>query len=258
MPEYKRNKLRTALQIVRGVENWPTALDLRLRRSRRCLRMLSFRDGLNLVCRGGTRDWDVAHELLFAGGYRRAFDYLSGLPVTPLVLDLGGNLGLFSLLAARANPRAEIFAYEPGPPNHRLFEMNLLANPSLASRVHLRKEAVGGSTRQTEWFFDSANPGGSSLFGSGDEKFTVQIRAFAEVVAALPGPVALAKIDIEGAEFELLAATPPEVWRRIGAVSLELHDDPAKKTSQADFIKQLGRHGFTVEEESVCSYFFHR
>src|SRR5436190_21138437 len=132
MQSYRRNKLRTVLQIVRGIENWPTALELRMRRSHRSLRLLSFRDGLNLVCRGGTRDWDVAHELLFAGGYRRAFDYLSKLPGSPLVLDLGGNLGLFSLLAARAHPRADIFAYEPGPPNHRLFEMNLLANAALA------------------------------------------------------------------------------------------------------------------------------
>ncbi|MBI3879220.1 MAG: FkbM family methyltransferase [Verrucomicrobia bacterium] len=258
MQSYRRNKFRTALQIFRGVENWPTGFDLRLRRHRPGLRMLNFRDGLNLVVRGGTRDWDVAHELIYAGGYGRALEYLRGLSGRPLVLDLGGNLGLFSLLAARANPNAEIFAYEPGPPNFRLFEINALANPSLGARIHLRKEAVGGHARETEWFFDDANPGGSSLYGTNGSKFPVHIAAFADVVAALPGPVALAKIDIEGAEFELLAGTPPEVWRKIGAVALELHDDPAGKMSRENFLQRLRDAGFTVEEESVVSFFLHR
>ncbi len=211
-----------------------------------------------MVCRGGTRDWDVVHELMFAGSYGRALNFLKNLPGQPLVVDLGGNIGLFSLLAAATHSDAEIHSYEPGPPNFSLFEMNMLANPALASRIHLHKEAVSGHTRATEWFFDDSNPGGSSLFGRNGAKFPVQMRAFAEVVGALPAPLDLAKIDIEGAEFELLADTPPEIWQRVRAISLELHDDPRGKTSRENFIQRLVDCGYRIEEESVCSYFLHR
>ena len=184
--------------------------------------------------------------------------HLRSLSGSPLVLDLGGNIGLFSLLAASTRPTASIYAYEPGPPNFRLFEINRLANPSLAERIHLRREAVAGQTRTTDWFFDERNPGGSGLFATGGGKFSVQIRAFAEVLNSLPGEVALAKIDIEGAEFELLAGTPRESWQRIQTISLELHDDPGGKVSQESFLEQLAGHGFKIEKETVCSYFLHR
>ena len=255
---YKRNKLKTAWDITQRIQNWPTAFGLRVFRHRPGLRMLNLRNGLNIVCRGGTRDWDVIHELLFAGGYGRAMEYLKRQSGQPTVLDLGGNIGLFSLLAASSHTSAKVVAFEPGPPNFRLFEINRLANPSLGGRIELRKEAVAGHTRTTEWSFDELNPGGSGLYAVGGAKFPVQIRAFAEAMASISGQVALAKIDIEGAEFELLAETPAEVWQRIDAISLELHDDPAGKTSQAEFIKVMAGHGFRVEEESVCSYFLHR
>ncbi len=258
MQEYRRNKLKTAWDIFRRIENWPTAFEMKLRRHQRGLALLNFRNGLSVVCRGRTLDWRVVHELLFAGSYARALDFLKNLPGKPVVLDLGGNIGLFSLLAASTHPAAEIFAYEPGPPNYRLFEMNCLANAALAERIHLCKEAVAGQTRRTEWIFDSNNPGGSGLFATNGQKFGVQIRAFAEVVNSLPATIDLAKIDIEGAEFELMAATPPEVWRRIGAVSLELHDDPENKMSREEFMKRMASYGFKIEEEKVCSYFLHR
>jgi len=259
MQHYGSNKLRTVWEIVRRIENWPAALDLRIRRRHRGLTLLRFRNGLNIVCRSGTRDWDVIHELLFAAGYESAFRYLRGLEGSPTVLDLGGNIGLFSLLTALNHPQSKVYAYEPGPPNYRLFEMNCLANPNFSDRIHLRKEAVGGETRTAEWFFDEQNPGGSGLSNKEGKSFRVQINSWTDVVMKLPGSrVALAKIDIEGAEFELLAKTSAQIWERISAISLELHDDPEGRIAGPEFLKQLVGFGFKVEEESVCSYFLSR
>jgi FkbM family methyltransferase len=258
MPGYKRNKIRTACQIIREIENWPAAFGMRLRQKHEGLRLLNFRNGLNVACRGGTRDWDIVHELFFAGSYGRAMSFLKTQTGEPSVLDLGGNIGLFSLLAAQTHPTARIYAYEPGPPNYQLLEMNCLANPRLAKRVQLRKEAVAGQTRMAEWLFDEHNPGGSSLFGKEGVKYQVQIRAFADVLKSLPGDVALAKIDIEGAEYEVLEFTPPELWSRVHAISLELHEDPQSRISQADFLKRMVGFGFKLEQESVCSLFLQR
>jgi FkbM family methyltransferase len=258
MADYQHNKIKTAWDIIQKIENWPTAFGLRLRPNHPGLRLLNFRNGLNVACRGGTLDWGVVHELYFAGGYGRAMDFLKSLPGEPAVLDLGGNIGLFSLLAAQTHPAARIFAYEPGPPNYRLFEMNCLANPGLSKRIHLCKEAVGGQTRVAEWLFDDQNPGASGFFGKGGAKFPVQIRALAEVIRSIGGDIALAKIDIEGAEYELLESTPPELWKQIQAVSLELHDNPGGKISPADFMKRMEDYGFKVEQETVVSFFLHR
>jgi FkbM family methyltransferase len=258
MQAYRPNRLRTACDIVRRISNWPAAWGLRLFPLRQGIQRLRFRDGLALHCRGGTRDWDVIHELCFAGGYARALKWLSAQPGEPLVLDLGGNVGVFSLLAAQAHPRPRIIAFEPGPPNAEMFEQNLAANPVLAPRINLRREAVGGTTRIAKWFFDAMNPGGSGLYQPHGDGVEVRIRAFAEILAELGAPVALVKMDIEGAEFEVLEHTPAEVWQRVSALSLELHDDPAGRTRREEFLHRLRTLGFSIEEESVCSFFLHR
>ncbi|MGO8763805.1 MAG: FkbM family methyltransferase [Limisphaerales bacterium] len=249
----------TLCQITRRIENWPTAVGLRLFRNQKSsLRLLSFKDGFQVALRAGTRDWDVLHEIFFAGGYRKAFEYLARLDREVQILDLGGNIGLFALACARHVPRAQILSFEPGPPNQRIFEINCLANPEVRGRIRLRPSAVGGTARQDNWFFDEANPGGSGLFAQSGKPCRVEIASFAEIVSGFPEPIALAKIDIEGAEYEILDNTPPELWKKIAALSLELHEDPSGKSNPKKFLEHMTRLGFAVQEESVCSFFLRR
>ncbi len=126
---------------------------MRLRQQRPGLRLLNFRNGMNIACRGGTRDWDIVHELYFAGSYGRAMQFLKALPGEPAVLDLGGNIGLFSLLAAKTHPSARIYTYEPGPPNYQMFELNCLANPGLSDPHSLvqRRSRCRTDSGVAEW-----------------------------------------------------------------------------------------------------------
>ena len=259
MRRYGHHKFRTIREITGSIENWPTAIALRLfRKSQKGMRLLSFRDGLNVMVRAGEGDWSVLHEIIFARSYGKAFDFLKQTQGDANVLDLGGNIGLFALACAQKVPQAKITSFEPGPPNQRMFEINRLVNPELGSRMELRRQAVGGTARIDNWFFDEARPGASSLFATTGQACRVEIAAFKDVVAAMPKPIALVKIDIEGAEYELLDETPAESWREIQTISLELHDDPRGKMSQQAFLDRMRALGFTVEEESVITFFLHR
>ena len=258
--QYNHNKVKTALSIFKNIENWPEGLALRLNRSQKVDRLLRFKNGLAMLCRGGTRDWDVLHELFFEDGYARAFHYLKDLGDREgVVLDLGGNIGSFSLLAAlNTAPAVEIHAYEPGPENARVFQINTLVNPHLRSPIFLHQVAVGGKDGEASWFFDADNPGGSSLYAKSGTATTVKLASFSGVVAALKKPVLLAKIDIEGSEFDLLENTPAATWSGIPAIALELHDDPAGRTSQKAFLEKFAALGYTIEKEAVISYFLRR
>ncbi len=253
-------KLATFAKAVRHVKNWPAAIGLRMFQGYPRMRLLTFRNGLNVVCRGHTSDWSVVSELALAGGYGLALTHLRGLKGRPIVLDLGGNIGVFSLLAARCHEQAVVHTYEPGPPNFRQCEINRLLNPTVAERIHLIREAVGGETRMTEFFYDDQSPQSSGLYGRGSS-YPVQIRSFSEVVNGCGGAVALAKIDIEGAEFELLDHTPSVIWRNVGAISIEVHDDPKGKLKLRDFLDRLAGEGFRrIEQEPVgpSSFFLRR
>ena len=55
----------------------------------------------------------------------------------PVILDIGANIGLFSLLCLRLNPRARVLACEPSPDTFGVLEANLSAAP----RAH-REDAM--------------------------------------------------------------------------------------------------------------------
>src|SRR5262245_26313982 len=93
-------KLRTLVRAQKRISNWPTVVAMRCRPRWEGLRLLHFRSGLDLLCRGGTQDWDVVSELGLNDGYEVAFAYLRKQSGQPLILDLGANIGVFSLLAA--------------------------------------------------------------------------------------------------------------------------------------------------------------
>lgn len=254
-------KFATFRETIRRVENWPTAIDLRLHQGRPSPRLLSFRDGLNLICRGRSSDWDVISELLLSGGYAMALSHLERTVGEPVVLDLGGNIGAFSLLVAHRHPTAQLHLFEPAPKNQTQCQLNRLLNPFLANRVQIHPEGVGGRTELTEFYYNEASPQSSGLYCGGSISYPVQILAFAEVVAGLKSRVAMAKIDVEGAEFEILEHTPPAVWNNVDAISIEIHDDPKGRVGLAEFLDAFRKLGYSrIQKESFApaTYFLTR
>jgi tRNA U54 and U55 pseudouridine synthase Pus10 len=55
--------------------------------------------------------------------------------------------------------------------------------------------------------------------------------------------VALLKVDVEGAEADVLAGIAPDDWKRIHRLVVELHDD----ASAREITQLLRARGFTVE-----------
>ena len=57
------------------------------------------------------------------------------------VLDIGANVGIYSLLAAYAG--LTVLAFEPMPRNRALLAATLCANPVLARRITVHPVALG-------------------------------------------------------------------------------------------------------------------
>ena len=218
------------------------------------LRLLEFRDGLNVVLRGGTGDEAVMHEVLFREDYRKALAYISRMK-DGVVLDMGGNIGIFSLLAARANPAVRIIGFEPGPENADLFRMNVLANPELKGRIELVQKGVAGKSGKAVWTFDAENPGGSGFYAEGPRKVEVELVAFDEVIREYASQHLVVKMDIEGSEFDVMRDTPSETWSAISAYTIELHEDPHQRMLREQFLENLKKMGFVWDAEEFKVFF---
>lgn len=134
-----------------------------------------------------------------------------------LVVDLGANIGLTSLWLAKRYGCERIIAIEPSVENARLARENLERNGVGAEVV----EAAVGPTDGTVRF----SPAGESNVGrTGFGDRTVPMMSMLSVLNRLPstGCIDLVKMDIEGAEQELL--TGDLGWlERVKSLIIEFH-----------------------------------
>jgi FkbM family methyltransferase len=156
----------------------------------------------------------VAKELYWGKGRRPrpedqlALDVFAALARDArLVLDVGAYTGVFSLLAARVAPAAEVHAFEVVPDVAAAARENVAAN-ELADRVTVHAAGLG---RDGESVRIATGSGGSALpdFYSTKLKFTdgvdVQIHSLDTVTGSLSAPPpAVVKIDVEGTEDTVL------------------------------------------------------
>ncbi len=139
-----------------------------------------------------------------------------------VVVDIGANIGYYTLVFARAvGPAGHVVAFEPDPDNFRLLAHNLRSNGY--RNVTLVPSAVSDRAGSASLFLSAENKGDHRLYDSHDgrQSRTVSTVTVDEVLARCDGPIDLVKMDIQGAEAKAL-----EGMRR----TLERHPDASLAT----------------------------
>ena len=160
------------------------------------------------------------------------------------VVDAGAHVGLYTLLAARANSKARVLAFEPDPYNRRALVYNVqrLGAENVAVLGKALTDRVGRAS-----FYPSRTTIGSSLMcrDARDVEIDVETTTLdAELDGAVPGSLVV-RLNIEGAEplaldgmRETLAAT--------GDVTLFAEIHPQLQRDPAAFVARLRELGFEV------------
>jgi FkbM family methyltransferase len=156
-----------------------------------------------------------------------------------LVIDGGGNVGLFTLLAAAVYPSAEIVVCEPLPRNIAQIERHLEKNHVAAELLPV---CIGGSRRSIPFYCRSAN---SSSFDP-DKPYTsvlpIDVLRLSDILADRPANRLLIKLDIEGMEIEALESYVPGE-QRATVVLGELHGHPQNRPALE---RLFADHGWSV------------
>jgi FkbM family methyltransferase len=196
------------------------------------------------------RDRMIAKKLILYGGYETHEMALLCSFVEPgdCVLDVGANIGLYSLALSRAvGPSGRVIAVEPDPDNLALLRRNLQANG--CTNVTVVEDALGDETKDVLLYEIADNRGAlstSDIRGVGAERaIRVRMRRGDSVMNELGTTARIVKLDVEGAEPLVIAGLGlqlPQVllfefmpWQLRAA-----GHDPAT------FLRTLGTAGYTL------------
>lgn len=168
-----------------------------------------------------------------------------------VMLDLGANVGYFTLLgASRVGDRGHVLAFEPSAGNCALIEASARENGF--KNIVLYQKAVG--ERAGTVGFEPEDSNGKILRGARNDKTRVEMVALDECLSA-QARVDLVKMDIEGAEALALAGMTRLLTRFHPVLFSEFHPAALAETSQIQpeaylgALRALGYQLFVIDRE---------
>lgn len=138
-----------------------------------------------------------------------------------LIVDAGANIGAFTLYALQTAPQANVISIEPAPDSCDRVRSMLRAH-NLESRCVLHQAALAASPGKTTLELNV----GSQFRRSGTPGITVETVTLDSLIPQNE-VVDMLKMDIEGAEYEVLNSVSIETLRRVRRVVLEYHPNAA-------------------------------
>jgi len=191
-----------------------------------------------------------------------ALGLTSGVPNFPTVIDIGANVGFFSLFAASHFPGARIFAYEPVAKNFHQLIRNRDLNPNVA--MTCVQKAVYAYSGKLKLELDPYGFAGETILDSDIcERFTTSARVINDTTnpsttiqvpcISLPDLLDvhgisichLLKIDCEGAEYDILYNCPKVYLDRVEQIAMEVHRGPTPDRTiegLSQFLTSCGFH----------------
>ena len=165
----------------------------------------------------GERDRHVSQQLRKSGIWEpyESRLLLDSLQPGAVFLDVGANLGYFSLLAAdRVGPTGKVLAIEPDPANFLLLQRSVAHN-GLSAIVKPYRVALSDRDDEARLYLSEDNFGDHQVFATDEsrESLPVTLRRGADLLGGLGVWLDLVKIDTQGSEYGVVAGLLPLLVR---------------------------------------------
>jgi FkbM family methyltransferase len=140
-----------------------------------------------------------------------------------VIVDVGANIGAFSLFAASRWPHARLLAYEPVPENLVWLKQNVRANR--CDQIKVFPVALAGAAGEVSLFLRPGSEAHSLWGEAGETRLSVQAMTLDDVVHEVaPDAIDLLKMDCEGAEYDILAGREDVLSHHVRFLAMEYHE----------------------------------
>ncbi|WP_394839057.1 FkbM family methyltransferase [Pendulispora rubella] len=201
------------------------------------------------------------------------------IPDGGCVLDVGGNIGLFTVFAHTEAKNVRIFTFEPAPPLFEIIQRNVglhgiratvlnvgLSNaerqapftfyphsagmssfhPDEAEERHNLKTIIENQRRGGDEHAGQMDPYAEELLDVRFEAvhFTAKLRRLSDVIREQKiERIDLMKVDVQKCELEVIEGIDDADWPKFSQIVLEAHDVDGRVQALTDVFE---RHGFSV------------
>jgi len=120
-----------------------------------------------------------------------------------VIIDVGANVGAFTLQLAKIANSGRIIAIEPGPPTYARLLENLELNPDIQKIVSVLQIGISDNAGKLYWAEDQNNRGNAGLLGA--EGIEVEVLTLDSIIENEGlKKLDFVKIDVEGMEYEVI------------------------------------------------------
>jgi len=204
----------------------------------------------NILLRQGTSDTFVFKEIFIDECYKKS---ISELNKNSIVIDIGSHIGLFSLYCS---PKCNIvYSYEAHIENYNLAIKNIKRNNII--NIKPNNLAVWSKSGEKVNISDSegSQTGEHTIKLNNDfneKNFLVKTISLQDIFLNNNLKYCdLLKIDIEGAEYEVLFSVPDEIYGKINSIYIEYHPDLKNKKNKEDLIGFLENKKYILEVNKI-------
>jgi FkbM family methyltransferase len=171
-------------------------------------------------------------------------------------VDVGAHIGFFTMqMAAAVGPSGRVYAFEPSDPNADLLERSIAEN-RFQDRIVFQRAAVGAAEGSATLTFpaETLNSGGAYLLRDDAVPLEGHLKKDVPLVAldrlALRRPVRFIKMDVEGAEPQVIAGASRILNEDRPLILSELHPTQLARASGMtadDFLGQMRGLGYRAQ-----------
>lgn len=223
---------------VRLFNNWPEYLFNYLSRRHQPAEY-RLRSGTRLIDSAGTMAGTMAVVYL-----RREY----GLPHDArVIVDIGANMGCFSVFAAERCPAATVLSYEPEAGNYDILNKNITVN-HFQDRVRAHQCAVAGEGGLRELIVGESPLNSLVIDSQSQRRQRVDCITLSDIITGHNLPqIDFLKINCEGAEYEIIERCPDSDIAKLRTIRLEYHNFGDKERNGRYLAALLRQRGFSIE-----------
>ena len=189
----------------------------------------------------GPESKELFDEVILGNVYQVSEKTLKGRPV----IDIGANMGTFSILAAKLGAK-KVISVEPVSSTFDTLIQNIWKS---GSQVIKPQKTVVLDKAGTIKIGLHQKSGHNSLYGDYQDSEEVEAITLKDLLKMVEGNNVFLKMDCEGSEYDILMNASKEDMARVSTVAIEVHGDLHPQYRGIEPIQQkLESFGFTLKD----------